>query len=435
MNLFGHRITFVQGTWAIFLATAVGAAQAGAQVVNRPDRIHIADSLLANRSYLELDALLQRAETPLRYRYSWYSGVVANRRNRNATAIALLRPLLADRDIAADTAARRLLLTTLGDSYAKRYQYRDASRMIDMLEREFSPFALPEEKERLRRNAQFWRLLVDAPPQVMQVRATELAMRRGVVGVPELPVRIANDSSWWIFDTGANFSTVVESAAARWGLTLSPDTSSVASITGLRVKLRTAVLPLARIGDIEVRNMVVLVVPDSALHIGPISHQITAILGFPVIEAMKVVTVTRDRLVVMRPPTDGAETDLLLEYLTPLVSATVDSRTGLYHLDTGANTTTFSRKFVDAYPELFSGMEASDKDQTGAGGSRSFRVYTLPSLHFSLGAHSTTLRNAEVNAARSTASYENFLGNVGQDAFANATLTLDFQRMRLVLSR
>lgn len=420
----------------LFLATlAFGAAPIGAQSPAPIPSLHVADSLLRERRYLELADALERAGEAPRHRIDFYRGILDNRRNRNANAIALLRPLLTDPDLAADTASRRVLLSTLADSYAKLYQYRDASHVVELTEREFSARASPEGRAQLSRNSEFWRLLVDAPPQEVESRSAMIAMRRGALGVHELPVWIAGDSSSWLFDTGANFSTIVESAAARWGLSLSAETSSVASITGLRVKLRTAVVPLARIGDLAVRNMVVLVVPDSALYVAPLKHQITAILGFPVIEAMKVLTLRPDRLDVMQAPADGAETELLVEYLTPLVRATVDGQPGLYHLDTGANRSTFSRRFVDAYPARFTGLSPQEAASTGAGGTRRVRTYTLSALPFGFGSHRVMLSNVEVSAERTPAGFENFLGNVGQDVIGDAVLTLDFARMRAILSR
>jgi predicted aspartyl protease len=421
----------------LLAATLVAVTTVGAQTARTlpAGERALADSLLRNRLYLDLERWTQRPVIRGTHDAALYAGIISNRRNRNTDAIRFLRPLLDDRALASDTVKRHHLLTTLGDCYTKLYQYGEASRMSVLAEQESAVGASPEVRASLRRNTQFHKLLATAPPQVVVAPRAQVPLRRGTLGVMELPVTIGADSSWWIFDTGANFSTIAESEAAKWGLTLSPDTASVSGVTGLRVKLRTAVIPLARLGQIEVRNMIVLVLPDSALYVAQLKHQITAILGFPVIEAMKVVTIAPEKLIVMDPPAGGAETDLMLEQLTPLVAATVEGRTDLYHLDTGANRTAFSVRFRDAHAGLVNGLAPESRAMNGAGGARSLLAHTVPLIAFSLGAHAVILRNVEVHAEQSAAVFENFFGNVGQDAFEGAALTLDFLRMRLIVSR
>lgn len=71
-------------------------------------------------------------------------------------------------------------------------------------------------------NLHTFELLKDAPPQIISgTRTFTAALKQNPIGVLEVPVPIGNSVEWWIFDTGANESSVTASAAKRLGLKLS----------------------------------------------------------------------------------------------------------------------------------------------------------------------------------------------------------------------
>jgi hypothetical protein len=90
----------------------------------------------------------------------------------------------------------------------------------------------------------------------------------------------------WIFDTGANMSTITEFEAARMGLTAREAATRVKGSTGAKSPLRVAVAKDFKFGGAKLSNVVFLVLPDRSLFIGPLKYQITGILGLPVIRAL-----------------------------------------------------------------------------------------------------------------------------------------------------
>ena len=399
-------------------------------------RLAEADSLFRAHDYLGLERWLERPGARALRGIAFFEGIVDNRRDRNASSVTRLAPLLTDALVRADSAHRHVLLQVLADDYGKLYQYADAARMLEMVEREFGSAMPAGERLGLEATVHVRQLLATAPAQRTTIPSGfDVPLRRNAIGVLEAPARVASDSSWWIIDTGANFSTVTESTARRLGLELSKDSAATAGVTGALVRLRIAVVPSLKLGTAEVRNMVVLVLPDSALYVPQMKYQISAILGYPLLEALQVVTLAPDKLTVSTSASTGAETDLFLEQLNPLIAATVDGRTGLYHLDTGANRSTLTVHFRDMYPALFTVLTADTSTMRGASGASSFRAYTLADLRMSLGAHEVTLHKITVLADPARTPFGRFLGNLGQDVIDGATLTLDFRRMKVVLDR
>lgn len=415
----------------LLMARLVAPSSTPAQQVRLPD----ADSLLRARRYVELERWLARpgaAEVP---QAAFFAGIMDNRRNRNARAVERLAPLLRDPAITADTARRHALLETLADSYGKLYRYPDAAAMLDAIDREFASAMPPDERRNMEAARRVGRLLVGQPRQETTLQEPfAVAFRHNAIGLREAPVYVAHDTSWWLLDTGANYSTVTARMARRLGLTVSRDSASTAGISGVHVPLRVAVVPSLRLGSAEVRNVVVLVLPDSALYIPQVKFQIDAILGYPVIEALGVVTMADDSLLVGTRPGRGAEADMYLEQLNPLVAAAVDGRTELYHLDTGANTSVFTWHFRATYPARFAGLARDTTSLTGAGGGRTFPAYRLRELPIALGAHRVTLRDVIVLADSTPAPFDHFWGNLGQDVIGASAVTFDFVRMKVVVS-
>jgi predicted aspartyl protease len=64
--------------------------------------------------------------------------------------------------------------------------------------------------------------LRDASPQTVEFRNAATVKAR-LLGSWVVPVNVNGRNSEWIFDNGANFSVVIESEAARVGLTILDD--------------------------------------------------------------------------------------------------------------------------------------------------------------------------------------------------------------------
>ncbi len=116
-----------------------------------------------------------------------------------------------------------------------------------------------------------------------------------------MPVEVNGATGEWIFDTGANISTVTDSEARRMGLAVRQSKAWVGGSTDKRSTLR-----LAGAGDLgfrgaHIHNELFFVLADQTLNIGPMHCQITGIPGLPVMRALGRVGIAGDGQVQIRP--------------------------------------------------------------------------------------------------------------------------------------
>lgn len=364
---------------------------------------------------------------------SYFRGVLANRQNQSAESIRLLGPVSSHLDPVGDSARLRVVLETLADDYTKTYRYAAAAGALQRLDRLGAASMSARDREDVRNELAVRSLLRGAPAQrVLDAQPFAVPLRRDTLGLMEVPVRVGADSAWWILDTGANFSTVTESTARRLGLTVSRGAAKVKGITGTYSPLHVAIVPEVRLGTVRVRNVAVLVLADSALFIPQVPFQITAILGYPVLEALDRIAVGTNRLQVMPDPrgVPSGSSNLFLDALQPVIAVTVDDSTGLYHFDSGADASTLGVHFCRAYPQRVAGLASHGITIGGAGGSHEYGGYTLTQLPITVGGMTSTLDSVSVFRDSTTAAFEPYYGNLGQDFVAPfGGFTIDFRAM------
>lgn len=291
----------------------------------------------------------------------------------------------------------------------------------------------PADRADLHNDIEFRRALSAAPPQRTTVSSPfAIPLRIDDLGLREVMVHVGRDSSGWIFDTGANMSTITESMARRLGLHVISTGATTKGITGASVPNRVAVIPEMRFGSARVRNAVAIVLPDSALDIPQAHFQITAILGYPVLESLGWLAIGTDSLRVNaragEAPSDSS--NLFLDNLSPLVAATVGDSTRLFHFDSGADATMLTVRFCRAYASLLTGLDTTSIRIGGAGGVQRYAGYRIPLLPVAIGGQRTELDSVFVMRDESQSPFESYFGNLSGNLAARfGGYTLDFRAM------
>ena len=394
------------------------------------------DWLLAEHRYIALARWLAAASarpgTPAST-LDYVRGVLANKENENAESIRDLEPLVPRLDPVADSARFRVVLKTLADDYLKTYRYGDAANALDRLYRASGATMAPADRTDLRSELLLRRALRNAPRQRTVVASPfAIPLTPNAIGLRDVTVHVGRDSSKWIFDTGANLSTITETVARRLRLHVITSGSTTSGITGVAVPSRVAVIPEMRIGAARVENAVVLVMPDSMLDIPQIKFQITAILGYPVLEALGRLAIGTDSLRV-DPAAGEAPSDssnLFLDDLSPVVSATVGDSTRLFHFDSGADATMLSVRFCRAYSTLLSGLDPTHTHIGGAGGDKTYEGYELARLPLAIGGQEAVLDSVFVMREEAKTPFDAYYGNLsGTIAARYGGYTIDFRAM------
>lgn len=406
---------------SVFMHTAA-IAQSAAEI----------DTLIAHKSFFEAQQRFKMAESQLepieRQRLGAMLDNAFNRLAASSDAIELLRSehwkTLSDRQ-------RYALLEIQQSNLAKQYRYAEAASVTKALLEECSGLLDDEEKEDYLNTLKLWEGLTGAPPQELIVGShTELQMTRDKAQLWNLDVSHNTTHVGFIFDTGANISTVTESTADRFEMRYTDASIEVDAITGIKVRSKLAVCPEFRLGAITVKNAVFLVFPDSALAIPQINYQINGIIGFPVLEALKQLEITRSGLfIVPEKPEPSEVSNMALDFLTPVIL--LDDE--YYTFDTGATATMlylpYYRKYKQAIEKKY---KLKSLGYGGAGGSiqrNGYEIEWTPTVD----GQTLSIPKTMVFSDAGRDKERDYYGNIGQDfirQFEHMTINFDTMYIR-----
>lgn len=313
-------------------------------------------------------------------------------------------------------------------NYGRLFEYEKASDILEVMLEKYLQLMDKEIADDHMNTQLIWDALSGQPKQeVIVTQDTSIKMIRDKAQLTNLKVEQGSTAIDFIFDTGANFSTVTQTTAQKLHMKIFDTTIEVGAITGLSVKSQLAVCPEFSIGGIVVKNAVFLVFPDEALAFPEADYHINGIIGYPVIEALKEIQITRqDEFIVPKKPTDHKLRNMALDFLNPVI----DINGEYYTFDSGAVGTSLYKKYIDKYHDSIVGIyEEKELELGGAGGMLTKKGY---SVVFSPVIEGRRLEIKDVDAyTEKIAEKENsYYGNIGQDVIKQfEKMTLNFEYM------
>ncbi len=319
-------------------------------------------------------------------------------------------------------------------TYARQYEYRKAKASLEQVLANYTQFLTQDEKENMENTLIIWTALQDQTKQkVTKQEDLEMPILRDQVGLQNLMVTGDALEQTFVFDTGANISTITASTAAAFGVQLLDGTFEVGTITGEKMMSQVGLMPRFKLGSILIENAVFIVVPDAALAFPQIEYQINGILGFPVLEALGEIRITTDdRFIVPREPGRTHASNLALDFLTPLLYLNDSRGSGTYILDTGANVTMLFDTYYTLHREELSELKEVDYSFGGADGyitKKGVYVTFTPEIN-----GKKAILDSVIVLKEPLKVDNHFLGNIGQDFIRKFdTLILNFEQMYLLL--
>lgn len=313
------------------------------------------------------------------------------------------------------------------DNAVKSYNYKEAKEVVQLMLQRYKYLLSPDAQADLENSLVMWSALERVPPQRVTIQGTNrLPMIKDKVGLKNLQTIIGKDTLDLIFDTGANFSTVSLSTAKRMHMQVIPAEIAVGTITGNDIKGQLGVCKMFKLGNIKVENAVFIVLADSALTFPTKDYEISGILGFPVISAMKEVQLTKDGYLII-PEQETAITqkpNLAIDRLSPLIY--IDGMH--YHFDTGADETFLYSKFYEENKEEISGNYVPSMIRFGGAGSKAEVAAYKIRYKFNIMGKDVVLDTVPV--IKEQISDEKVYGNIGQDVIRQFNkMTINFDRM------
>jgi len=260
-----------------------------------------------------------------------------------------------------------------------------------------------------------------------------LPLTRDKAGLLRAEIRFGETSQTCVLDSGAAFSTVTQTTAQRLGLTFLTTSATVDSVSRSAIATRFAIAKSLKLGALELRDVVFIVLPDESLSFAGGQYTIEAIIGLPVfIKLGRLDFSIRDHTESLSFDPNGTTAgtpNLILTGVQPLVLAHTSQGHNSIRLfiDTGAKKTRLHRKLIEDYPDLSRNAERKAATVGGAGGtSTDENALSLPEVSLDVGGRYITLKEVSVLAIMQPDRH----GEIGQDLLNQGTgFILDFNSM------
>ncbi|HEV2764914.1 MAG TPA: retropepsin-like aspartic protease [Pyrinomonadaceae bacterium] len=392
-------------------------------------------ALYSSKQFFELRDEVERRRADDSAEMLFYRGVVANKFNRPDESIGLVRKFLKEAPRDTEDSLLKDAHEILLDDYVKTYRYREASEVSRVLLGRFRRQLDARQLEDVENAFKLWAAVADVPRQSVRLNGgSRLRTHRDKAGLVNLPVEVGGRRVSFVFDTGANISTVTASFARQLGFRLIEADIRVGTITGHKVRARLGVAPEIKVGRASVRHAVFLVFEDKDLFFPPINYQINGIVGFPVMEALRQITLTRDGDFVIPPrPAASAARNMALDELTPLIAGEYKGRRLTFSFDTGAAASTFYPPFFKAFEQEVRANSAQRRERIGgAGGFKEVTAYRVKSLVLTFAGRRAEFASARVMSDSIRDDDKYFYGNLGQDLIKQfPSMTLNFDAMSI----
>ena len=314
------------------------------------------------------------------------------------------------------------------DNAIKLYQYKEAKETILAILRDYKQFLTAEDVLDYENSLKIWSALENVKPQTVEIAGrTEIQLVKDKAGLNNLKVSGKKKSFHFIFDTGANLSLTTMDIAKQLKMKVIPVEIDVMTITGTSVVANLAVCEQLTIGNLSIYNAIFLVLPDNSLTFEEVDYQIYGIIGFPIMEALNEIQLTKDgRMIIPAIETTWNESsNMAMNGLTPLIS--INNKH--FSFDTGAvKTMLYSAYYLENKEEIEQNYSSAKISFGGANGMAEFDGFLID-YTFDIGGKEVHLHNVDLLKDKIKEN-ESCYGNIGQDLIQEFdTMIMNFNRM------
>lgn len=311
------------------------------------------------------------------------------------------------------------------------FEYTDASISSKILKEKYYQYLDSAERVELDDEEGLWKALEKMLPQTVSKKGdVRIQIKKDIAGLWNIPVSIAKNDFDFIFDTGANFSVIVESLALKLGMKLVDANLKVGTASDIKVNSKVTVCDELHVDKIIYRNVVFLVLPDESLDFG--IYKIKGILGNPVIKAFEEFSINKNNdLYIPEVPSKSIESNLSFYGFTPVILMLKDNDSLNFTFDTGAGSTMLYKPYLEKYSKEVVGIyEMVDINVGGAGGTKTVKGYRVKDAKLRTGNSLAVLSKVSLLSETLKKKDNYFFGNLGQDYISKFDeMTINFKDM------
>lgn len=300
-------------------------------------------------------------------------------------------------------------------NHTNLYEYGLAAQTGESLLKNYPNLLDSSEIASVENTNKIWQALKDTEKQVV-VRDKDytMPMPRDIAGLYNISTAFPDSSLDFIFDTGANFSVIRRSLVKELGLKLIKSDFLVTAATGTKVKSDLAVAESFSIGGMTINNAVFLVFEDEDLSFP--GYDIYGIIGYPVIEALGEIHLKEGEIFIPKEITPYTFDNFALDGFMPILSASHEGDSLLFHFDTGAAATKLYQEYFNKYQiQIESNNELETFSSGSAGGMVEFDGYKISGFKLSIADSKTILDSLQLHIENIGGTELKVHGNLGQD--------------------
>jgi len=312
----------------------------------------------------------------------------------------------------------------------------DYGKSIDrtkILLKDYHQFIKEKDKDDYENSLIIWNSLGDIGKQeVVKTGDSKINMKRDLAGLYNIPVTYNSETHDFVFDTGANFSTITETYAKKLNLIFSDGKIKVDAITGKKIDAKIAYAKSFFIGNMEIKNTVFLVLPDEDLSFAGGMYKISGIIGLPVIAEMGELIISKEgELTIPLKASESEINNFLLDGFTPIVEVDYKNNPMCFTFDTGAKMTLLYSPFFEEYKaEITSQYTIEDIGFGGAGGDVKVPGYYLKDVELKVSDDIMLISKVSLLCVPVKDNEELMYGNLGQDFISRFDyMTINFKSM------
>ena len=332
----------------------------------------------------------------------------------------------------SSTQERDLLFLKI-QNHANLGQFDMAAKFNNQVYEGYENIMTEAQKSDVVNAADIWKALSNEGPTLVSQKAhTVIELVDGY----KIPSKINNAGTVnMLFDTGANLSMLIASHADALGVRYMEGSCSFKNVVGQDVEARLGVCDQLAFGNVVVEQVVFLIVPDKELYFADANLQINGIIGFPVMNALKEIHITKDkRIIIPETPSTNAHSNLTLDFLTPVIELVAEGDSLPFSFDFGASHTWLYPAYFERYRDRVEpDYEITSLIMGGVGGHDEFDGYRID-LTVVVDNKPKDLKGAPLLPEKVTEEDHKYYGNLGQDvigAFDKVVINLDDMFVKL----
>lgn len=394
---------------------------------------HQLNRLLETKSFFKLrDAITENEAKLSEDRLLYYNVFIANAFGKHEESSKYIDKLLKNYPSTLNDTMHLKLLDIKADNKIYNYKYKEASDIHNEIITQHYKILDSAELANYKNVQSLFGSLASVKPQIVHLNQDVIiSATLNEFNHLMTPVKSNGITEKFIFDTGANLSTISESQAEKMNLKIIDQKINVGSATQNNVTSKLAVAENFYVGDIRFENVVFLVMPDDHLSFPQINYTIKGIIGFPVIHQLGEIHLNKNGEI--KVPVNRNKNNLrnmFLNSLTPVVRAVSGKDTLLFTFDTGAKSSELSMKYYKQHESI---IKAEGKHQVvqrgGAGGLKTINTYVFENFPIEVG--TKNLKLPQIHVSLEAFNFNKYFdGNMGQDILMQFnTLIINFEEM------